>query len=107
MNIKGDAMMTAHDILISWAKFDKTALTEEVKESLENFLDACACNGIKNEESHREWRVIAMQRLIIECIHALSHDQLLKAVTSAKKIAEECPGMTGVDNNRKFPHQNN
>lgn len=95
MDIKNDAMMTAHDILIAWAKSDKTALTEEVKESLENFLEACACNGIKNEESRREWRVIAMQRLIIDCIHALSHDQLLKAEAAAKRVAEECPGMTG------------
>lgn len=95
MNIKGDAMMTAHDILIAWAKSDNTIPTEEMKEALENVLEACACNGIKNEESRREWRIIAMQRLIIECIHALSHEQLQKAEAAAKKIAEECPVMTG------------
>ena len=88
-------MMTAHDILVAWAKSDNTIPTEEMKEALENFLEACACNGIKNEESRREWRIIAMQRLIIECIHALSHEQLLKAEAAAKKIAEECPVMTG------------
>ena len=95
MNIKGDAMTTAHDILIAWAKSDKTTLTKEVKDSLENFLEACACNAIKNEESRREWRIIAMQRLIIECIHALTHEQLLKAETAAKEVAEECPRITG------------
>lgn len=84
-------MMTAHDTLIAWAKSDNRTLTEEVKESLMNFLEACGFDSIRNKDSRREWRTIAMQRLIIECIHALTHEQLLKAEAAAKKVTEEYP----------------
>lgn len=78
-----------HDEAISFATIGGS--TDELRKAYEAYWEAMGgCIG-HNQESVIGWRNIVAGRIVIDCIHALSHEQLNKLESELKRIASVSP----------------
>ena len=84
-----NARKAAINALISWAKTGTSELT--MRESVNEYLEVSGANHpcIGGEESVLAHRKIAVSRLSIDCIHALSKEELSKLDRELEVIAAD------------------
>ena len=82
---------TAADALIYWAKTGMRQFT--MRDAVNNYLEACGANrpSIGGEETILAHRKIAANRLAIDCIYALSKEELSKVDSKLEKIVNDVP----------------
>ena len=81
----------AVDALIYWAKTGMRQFT--MRDAVNNYLEACGANrpSIGGEETILAHRKIAANRLAIDCIYALSKEELSKVDSKLEKIVNDVP----------------
>ena len=79
----------ATEELISWAKSRRTLVTDGLREAFEAFYKAGGVYNRMDEQGILEWRRILSGRIVIDSIHALNKEQLIKAEQAAKEIAAD------------------
>ena len=81
----------AADALIYWAKTGMRQFT--MRDTVNDYLDASGTNrpSIDGEETILSHRKIAANRLAIDCIYALSKDELSKVDRELEGIVEDLP----------------
>lgn len=84
-----NARKAAINALISWAKTGTSELT--MRESVNEYLEVSGANhpSIGGEETILVHRRIAVNRLAIDCIHALSKEELSKLDGELDAIAAD------------------
>ena len=82
---------TAADALIYWAKTGMRQFT--MRDAVNNYLEACGANrpSIGGEETILAHRKIAANRLAIDCIYALSKEELSKVDRELENIVGDLP----------------
>ena len=81
----------AVDALIYWAKTGMRQFT--MRDAVNDYLEACGanCPSIGGEETILARRKIAANRLAIDCIYALSKEELSKVDSKLEKIVNDVP----------------
>ncbi len=81
----------AVDALIYWAKTGMRQFT--MRDAVNNYLEACGANrpSIGGEETIFAHRKIAANRLAIDCIYALSKEELSKVDRELENIVGDLP----------------
>ena len=81
----------AVDALIYWAKTGMRQFT--MRDAVNDYLEACGanCPSIGGEETILAHRKIAANRLAIDCIYALSKDELSKVDRELEGIVGDLP----------------
>ena len=81
----------AVDALIYWAKTGMRQFT--MRDAVNNYLEASGANrpSIGGEETILAHRKIAANRLAIDCIYALSKEELSKVDSKLEKIVNDVP----------------
>lgn len=81
----------AVDALIYWAKTGMRQFT--MRDTVNDYLEACGanCPSIGGEETILAHRKIAANRLAIDCIYALSKDELSKVDRELEGIVGDLP----------------
>lgn len=81
----------AADALIYWAKTGMRQFT--MRDAVNNYLEACGANrpSIGGEDTNLAHRKIAANRLAIDCIYALSKDELSKVDRELEGIVSNLP----------------
>ena len=81
----------AADALIYWAKTGMRQFT--MRDAVNNYLEACGANrpSIGGEETILAHRKIAANRLAIDCIYALSKEELSKVDRELENIVGDLP----------------
>ncbi|MCM0300723.1 hypothetical protein J8K92_19120 [Bacteroides fragilis] len=82
---------TAADAIIYWAKTGMRQFT--MRDAVNNYLEACGANrpSIGGEETILAHRKIAANRLAIDCIYALSKEELSKVDRELENIVGDLP----------------
>ena len=82
---------TAADALIYWAKTGMRQFT--MRDAVNNYLEACGANrpSIGGEDTILVHRKIAANRLAIDCIYALSKEELSKVDRELENIVGDLP----------------
>ena len=82
---------TAADALIYWAKTGMRQFT--MRDAVNNYLEACGANrpSIGGEETIFAHRKITTNRLAIDCIYALSKEELSKVDRELENIVGDLP----------------
>ena len=82
---------TAADALIYWAKTGMRQFT--MRDAVNDYLEASGANrpSIGGEETILAHRKIAANRLAIDCIYALSKEELSKVDSKLEKIVNDVP----------------
>lgn len=82
---------TAADALIYWAKTGMRQFT--MRDAVNNYLEACGANrpSIGGEDTILAHRKIAASRLAIDCIYALSKEELSKVDRELEGIVSNVP----------------
>ena len=85
------ARKAAVDALIYWAKTGMREFT--MRDAVNNYLEACGANrpSIGGEETILAHRKIAANRLAIDCIYALSKEELSKVDRELENIVGDLP----------------
>lgn len=85
----------AVDALISWAKTGWGYYA--MRDAVNSYLESCGANrlSIGGEETILAHRKIAANRLAIDCIYALSKEELSKVDRVLESIAKEAPRLGG------------
>lgn len=85
------ARKAAVDALIYWAKTGMRQFT--MRDAVNDYLEACGanCPSIGGEETILAHRKIAANRLAIDCIYALSKDELSKVDRELEGIVGDLP----------------
>lgn len=83
--------MEATDVLVHWAKTGRGYYT--MRNAVNRFIDASGANRhtIGGEETILAYRKIAVSRLAIDCIYALSKSELAKLDRELDAIANDIP----------------
>ena len=81
----------AADALIYWAKTGMRQFT--MRDAVNDYLEASGANrpSIGGEETILSHRKIAANRLAIDCIYALSKEELSKVDSKLEKIVNDVP----------------
>ena len=81
----------AFNALISWAKTGWGYYS--MRDAVDNYLESCGANrlSIGGEETILAHRKIAANRLAIDCIYALSKEELSKVDSELKNITKDLP----------------
>lgn len=85
------ARMEATDALVHWAKTGRGYYT--MRNAVNRFIDASGANRhtIGGEETILAYRKIAVSRLAIDCIYALSKSELAKLDRELDAITNDIP----------------
>ena len=75
--------------MIAWAKSGETVPTDSLKEAFEAFYKVGGVYNRKDEQGILEWHRILSGRIVIDSIHALTKQQLIKAEKAAQQIADD------------------
>lgn len=81
----------AVNALISWAKTGWGYYS--MRDAVDNYMESCGANrpSIGGEETILAHRIIAANRLAIDCIYALSKEELSKVDRELERIAMVLP----------------
>ena len=85
-----NARKAAINALISWAKTGTSELT--MRESVNEYLEVSGANrpSIGGEETILAHRKIAANRLAIDCVYALSKDEIDKVERELEDVIKSC-----------------
>lgn len=85
------ARMEATDAIVHWAKTGRGYYT--MRNAVNRFIDESGANrhAIGGEETILAYRKIAVSRLAIDCIYALSKPELAKLDRKLDEIANDIP----------------
>jgi hypothetical protein len=75
-------------LAIDWAKSDMTSLSDDVADTMEEYMDSMYCNSANSINVIRDHRKKACEVIVIDCIYALTREQLDKLDRALKILAD-------------------
>lgn len=75
-------------LAIDWAKSDMTSLSDDVADTMEEYMDSMYCNSANSINVIRDHRQLACDVIVIDCIYALTREQLIKLEKAFRDLAD-------------------